>query len=51
MVLEIRLCEILFSLKSRYNSYVDAGGNIGKVSRLNKGGEWRINHEHQAIGL
>ena len=27
------------------------GSYIGEVYRQNKGGEWQINHEHQAIGL
>lgn len=27
------------------------GGYIGEVYRRNKGGEWQINHDHQAIGL
>lgn len=27
------------------------GSYIGEVYRRNKGGEWQINHEHQAIGL
>lgn len=27
------------------------GSYLGEVYRLNKGGEWQINHEQQAIGL
>ena len=27
------------------------GSYLGEVYRQNKGGEWQINHEHQAIGL
>ena len=27
------------------------GSYLGEVYRQHKGGEWQINHEHQAIGL